>query len=202
MSEKNLSVSQLNLFFNTHCQIYNSINQIYFLPDFSSKAIHMPYLEKIQKLNPGNPEILAIERKDMQNMVVNKFNKQYDASVLLKILDTICEEKGLPKTGLSLITLPNVQWLLKVTNDINPEDAYKVFAEKISLSDTIERNINPKYLVHIYVLIMFIYGRLVDVFLKEKPKNRRRGHLNSHHWKKAVLKLRDSKDQVTRKIRP
>ena len=73
MSEKKLSVSQLNLFFNTRAQLYNSINQIYFLPDF------MPYLEKIQKLNSENPEILAIERKDMQNMVVSKFNKKYDA---------------------------------------------------------------------------------------------------------------------------
>ena len=58
--------------------------------------------------------------------------------------------------------------------------------------------------MHIYVLIIFIYDRLVDVFLKEKPKKGRRGHLNSQNWKKALLKLRlkrssDKKEKAIKK---
>ena len=90
-------------------------------------------------------------------MMVNKVNKQYDASELLKILDTLCEEKGLPKSGLSLITLPNVEWLLKVIKHIDPEDSHKVFAEKISFSDTIERNINPKYSAYLCLNHLYIW---------------------------------------------
>ena len=135
----------MNSLFNSRYQLYKACNKVYFLPEWGSKTLEMEYLENIQSLNLENPKILAIEHATMKNYVFDTKNKQYDALGLSNILEELCKEKHLPSTGLTALTIPNVEWLLKVIKHIDLEDKYHVFAKKISITETITRNMNPKY---------------------------------------------------------
>ena len=58
-------------------------------------------------------------------------NKNFNAAHLLDILEEICKDINLPPTGLTYLTLPNVEWLLTAIKDLDPDDTYSVFAKKV-----------------------------------------------------------------------
>ena len=173
MNDIQFSISQLNSIFNTRFQLYKACNIVYFLPEWGCKAIDMEYLENIQSLDPNHPKILAIERTSMNNEVVDTRNKQYDALGLLNTLEELCKEKHLPPTGFTSLILPNVEWLLKVIKHIDPEDEYNVFARKVSITETITRNINPKSsFSNTNIQILFVLGYLMYSQRKDLKKER------------------------------
>ena len=86
-----------------------------------------------------------IERNSLTNHYIPTLNKNFTAAQLLDILEEICTDRNSPPTGLTYLTLPNVERLLTAIKDLDLDDTYSDFAKKVSVAETVERSINPKY---------------------------------------------------------
>jgi hypothetical protein len=139
-----IDITQLNKRLGNKTEAYADASTIYYLPEINSKAITVDYLSKYYFLNEDDPSILVITSKDLIMNEIPPLREELSVPVLLEKLDDILLQLNKQKTGLTYLTLPNEEWVLRAILFVDPDNKFKVFGKKIPLEATIFREINPK----------------------------------------------------------
>jgi hypothetical protein len=138
----NIPITEINSLIKTKEQLHQILNEIYFLPNLTSNAIDLAFL---QKLISSNDQVLRIFRKDMKNLAILTTRKSFNGEELLAKLDSFLIRARLPPTGFTLGSHPNISWILATLLHLDPEDSCQVFGKFVSLDSTIHRNVDPEY---------------------------------------------------------
>jgi hypothetical protein len=123
---------------------YEELSQIYFLPERNSKAINKDYLDKYYIFNQNQPSIFMLKRSEMTMIKPMPFNSELNAMDLLNKLKELLKLRKLPDPGMTINTLPDMNWFGVVFRHLDPNDNFKVFVKSISYQDTIMRSVNPE----------------------------------------------------------
>ncbi len=104
-------------------QLYNVLSKLYYLPEFNSKAVTREYL--IYYTVPLIP--IFVMKKEEVTRHHFPFRKHTSAE-LLEFLDKILSQQNLPPTGLTVLSLPDQEWLRNAILHVDPSDPYKLLA--------------------------------------------------------------------------
>ena len=138
-----ISLTKLNSLLGNKFETYKSISFTYFLPQYASKAITVDYLSKYIFAKPGDPSIYMVLRKNLVLVQLLPTRESFYSPDLLEKLDLLLRSKNLPETGLTLNTLPDGDWVLRVLHNLDPNEDEGIFGDRTKLEDFITRNLNP-----------------------------------------------------------
>ena len=133
----NAPISNLNQLIKSKKDIYNMLSKQYYLPKFHSKAITRSYLHQYSY----HPISIFMPREKIKIAFV-VFRRKNSVG-LWQQLEKFLKAKDQHPTGMSLETLPDLQWLQDVIFSIDPNNECWLFQPPASLENTIHRSINP-----------------------------------------------------------
>lgn len=133
------SLIELSYFAKKKKDVYYGLAAVYYLPEFSSKAMSKEYLAEISKTDSNYLKV----KNDEINPIKLEFRKLGAGDLILR-LDQLLLAKGLKVTGIDSAHLPNIQWLANICRWADPNDDLKLFKRKIPLEATIKRQIDPR----------------------------------------------------------
>jgi hypothetical protein len=139
-----IDITELNKRLGNKHEAYADASKLYYLPDFTSKAINVEFLKQIFYLDESNPSIFAIPREKLILHDLPPLRVELSVMRLLEKLEDILDELEMPSTGMSISSLPNEEWILRAIMFVDPDNKFQVFGKKIPLEATIYREINPK----------------------------------------------------------
>ncbi len=132
-----ISINDASKFAKKKSQMYNLLANLYYLPDFNSKAITCDYLRQYA----FSPIPIFVMKKD--HVIHHHYPfRNYSSHRLLEILEELLKSKGKQPTGMTIETLPDQGWLRNAILHVDPEDHYFLLKKKVDEEEqyTIEVN--------------------------------------------------------------
>ena len=136
----NAPVHNLNQLIKSKKDIYNMLSKQYCLPKFHSKAINRIYLDQYSY----DPIPIFTIPRDKVKISFVLFRRK-TSEELWEELEKFLKNKSQKPTGMTLTTLPDLQWLQDVIFTIDPTNECGLFQPQVSIQNTFHRSINPVY---------------------------------------------------------
>ncbi len=132
-----ISINEASQYAKKKGQMYNLLANLYYLPDYNSKAITKEYLFQYV-LSPLGIFVMKKEHVIHHHYAYRK----YSSNELLEILEQLLKTKGKNPTGLTINTLPDQDWLRNAILHVDPDDPYFLLKKKVEEDEkyTIEVN--------------------------------------------------------------
>lgn len=130
---------ELSITIKAKDQLYDVLSKRYYLPDRNSKASNKEYLIKYT-LSPIPIFVMEKDKVTHHNYRYRKYNS-YE---LLELLENSLKKKKKLPTGLTLHTIPNVEWLKNAILSLEPEDPFELLAPKKEEKATYQIQVNEE----------------------------------------------------------
>ena len=122
-------------------QLYNILSTLYYLPDPSSKAVTRDYL-----LNYTYEPIPIFVMKKQEIIHHHYPYRKYSSAELLEILEDLLKSQKKNPTGLSIMNLPDQDWLRNAILHLDPKDPYHILKKEKAISgDDLNLTVNQEY---------------------------------------------------------
>ena len=139
MTQNNqVNIGRLNEVIKRRSEIYATLSSVYYLPKLTSKACSRPWLRELAKKEYRFYKIKNSEVKQVPAEV-----KRHDDYTLLNYLENLLQFKALPRTGLTIRTLSNLEWLQKVILILELQDKLGILTPPTKFLSTGDITINP-----------------------------------------------------------
>jgi hypothetical protein len=140
-NHKVITIKELNQKIGGKKDLYNKLNERFYLPKITSKGVTSEYLQKY--VLAGN-QILKLERKDMDFSVTPRFPGKVNLDEILVKFNDFLRGKNKPQLGFEEGYNPNIKWVIRAIRHCDPNDEMKLFEKKENIEDCITRIVDKE----------------------------------------------------------
>jgi len=134
-----ITLSEAAKSIKTKGHFYNILSRLYYLPDFSSKAITKDYLLKYT----FEPIPIFVMKKE--TVIHHHFEfRKYSSLELLELLEELLRANNKKPTGLSIFNLPDQEWLKNAILNVDSSDPYELLKKKGGDEDNFTIQVNEE----------------------------------------------------------
>jgi hypothetical protein len=145
-NQKSITIKEINEKLGGKKDIYNKLNEKFYLPKLSSKGVTSEYLKKY--IIAGN-SILKLQRTEMDFSALPKFPGKVNLDEIMVKFNEFLKSKSKPPLGFEEGYNPNVKWLIRAIRHCDPHDEMKLFEKKENVEDSLIRIVDKEYINHI-----------------------------------------------------